>query len=128
MIAVTGVDVTGSSILYLIDTESRHLAVYQAQGGASGTQQIKLVGARNIDAIYEFLKVSFTPETGGLLGNETGYNPVSVGAADHLDEASKTAFNEAYPEDALDRLWWWPAEGVWYASARAEFRDKFVAA
>ncbi len=86
------------------------------------------IGARNIDAIYEFLKVSFTPETGGMLGNETGYNPVSVGSADHLDEASKKAFNEAYPEDALDRLWWWPAEPVWYASARAEFRDKFVAA
>jgi len=49
MIAVTGVDLTGSSILYVIDTESRQLAVYQAQGGGSSMQSVKLVGARRID-------------------------------------------------------------------------------
>ena len=86
------------------------------------------IGAKNMDAIYEFLKVVFVPTVGGMLGNETGYNPVAVGSADHLNDASKTAFKEAYPDDALDRLWWWPAEPVWYAAARAEFRDKFVAA
>ncbi len=48
MIAVTGVDVTGVSVLYLIDTESKHLAVYQASGGSGGTQGVKLVGARDI--------------------------------------------------------------------------------
>ncbi len=48
MIAVTGVDVTGVSVLYLIDTKTKHLAVYQASGGSSGNQGIKLVGARNI--------------------------------------------------------------------------------
>ncbi len=86
------------------------------------------IGAKNTDAIYEFLKVVFVAEVGGMLGNETGYNPVAIGSADHLSDASKTAFKEAYPDDALDRLWWWPAEPVWYAAARAEFRDKFVAA
>jgi len=49
MIAVTGLDVTGASILYLIDTESRHIAIYQAQGGTSSTNSIKWVGGRNID-------------------------------------------------------------------------------
>lgn len=49
MIAVTGIDVTGSSILYLVDTVNYHLAVYQANGGSSSTQGIKLVGARRID-------------------------------------------------------------------------------
>jgi hypothetical protein len=49
MIAVTGVDVTGGSILYLIDTHSRHISVYQAQGGTGSTANIKWVGARNID-------------------------------------------------------------------------------
>ncbi len=48
MIAVTGVDVTGVSVLYLIDTKSKHLAVYQASGGSGGTQGVKLVGARDI--------------------------------------------------------------------------------
>jgi hypothetical protein len=49
MIAVTGIDVTGSSILYLIDTESRQISVYQAQGGTSSTMNLKWVGARRID-------------------------------------------------------------------------------
>lgn len=48
MIAVTGIDITGASILYLIDTVNPHLAVYQASGGSSGTQALRLVGARNI--------------------------------------------------------------------------------
>lgn len=49
MIAVTGVDVTGGSLLYLIDTQSRHISVYTAQGGTSSTSNIKWVGGRNID-------------------------------------------------------------------------------
>jgi hypothetical protein len=48
MIAVTGVDVTGASILYLVDTENRQLAVYQGAGGGGSTQGVKFVGARNI--------------------------------------------------------------------------------
>jgi hypothetical protein len=53
MIAVTGIDMTGSSILYLVDTKGRHLAVYQANGGSDATQGIKLVGARRIDLDLE---------------------------------------------------------------------------
>ena len=49
MIAVTGVDITGSSILYVIDTVDPHIAVYQATGGAGSMQGIEFVGARRID-------------------------------------------------------------------------------
>jgi hypothetical protein len=49
MIAVTGVDITGASILYLVDTVNYRLAVYQANGGTGATQGVKLVGARRID-------------------------------------------------------------------------------
>lgn len=49
MIAVTGMDMTGSSVLYLIDTEKKQLAVYQANGGGEPTQSLRLVGARRID-------------------------------------------------------------------------------
>ena len=49
MIAVTGMDLTGSSVLYLVDTVNRHLAIYQASGGSGSTQGLKLVGARRID-------------------------------------------------------------------------------
>lgn len=49
MIAVTGVDVTGASILYLIDTQGRHVSVYAAKSGTSSQSEIRWVGARNID-------------------------------------------------------------------------------
>lgn len=49
MVAVTGVDITGASILYLVDTVNYRLAVYQANGGSTSSQGIKLVGARRID-------------------------------------------------------------------------------
>jgi len=49
MIAVTGLDVTGSSILYLVDTENRALSVYQATGGTPSMMTLSWVGARNID-------------------------------------------------------------------------------
>ncbi|MFN0007058.1 MAG: hypothetical protein ACKVXR_04050 [Planctomycetota bacterium] len=49
MIAVTGIDLTGASILYLVDTQTKHLAIYQATGGAESSQGVKLVGARRID-------------------------------------------------------------------------------
>ncbi|MEM7222490.1 MAG: extracellular solute-binding protein [Pseudomonadota bacterium] len=99
------------------------------EGAFTWLDQISMpIGAKNLDAVYAFLEMAYTPEVGGLLGNETGYNAVSVGAAEHMTPESKLVFEEAYPGDALDRLWWWPAEPVWYAAARAEFRDKFVAA
>jgi hypothetical protein len=53
MIAVTGTDITGASILYVIDTVSYQLAVYQAVGGSESSQGVKLVGARRIDLDFK---------------------------------------------------------------------------
>jgi hypothetical protein len=81
MIAVTGTDITGASILYLVDTRSYQLAVYQATGGTDSTQGVKFVGARRIDLdmqlfgfndrsewSYKELREKF--EAGGLLTPE----------------------------------------------------------
>ncbi len=83
MIAVTGIDLTGASILYLVDTVNYRLAVYQATGGAESTQGIKLVGARRIDLdlqlhglndkskyTYERLREQFSAQ--GLLEETSG--------------------------------------------------------
>ena len=48
MIAVTGPDVTGGGVLYVIDTERRQLACYQATGGSSSAG-LRFLGARDID-------------------------------------------------------------------------------
>lgn len=52
MIAVTGVDVTGSSVLYLIDTQTLRLCVYQATSSGSN-QGVRFVGARRIELDVE---------------------------------------------------------------------------
>ncbi len=49
MIAVTGIDLTGASILYLVDSVHKQIAIYQATGGTNSMQGLKLVGARRID-------------------------------------------------------------------------------
>ncbi len=85
-------------------------------------------GARNFNQIYEFLKYVYQPGAGGLLASQTGYNAVGKNASRYLTAAAKKNFAEAYPGDALDKLWWWPPEPAWYAAARGEFRDKYVTA
>lgn len=47
--AVTGSYGIGTSVLYLIDTVNRQLAVYEARGGSAEQRRIVLVGARRID-------------------------------------------------------------------------------
>jgi hypothetical protein len=49
ILAVTGSYGVGTSVLYLIDTVSRQLAVYEARGGSQGSRRVYLVGARKID-------------------------------------------------------------------------------
>ena len=53
MIAVTGIDVTGTSVLYVIDTVDKRLSIYQADGGGKSTAGVRWVGARNIGYDFE---------------------------------------------------------------------------
>ncbi len=48
-LAVTGSYGVGTSVLYLIDTNSRQMAVYEARGGSRSMRRLMLVGARRID-------------------------------------------------------------------------------
>ena len=84
------------------------------------------IKARNVDQAYELLGHIYTKDAAAEAANATGYNGVVTGAEELLDEASRQAFNSAYPGDALKRLWWWPDEPEWYAKLRTEYRDKFV--
>jgi spermidine/putrescine transport system substrate-binding protein len=86
------------------------------------------VGAENVEQAYAFLNFLYTPEHNGLMANKSGYNSVVTGADAFLTDQAKKNFNEAYPKDALDKLWWWPPAAPWYTEARNEYVDKFVAA
>lgn len=48
-LAVTGSYGVGTSVMYLVDTVNRQLAVYEARGGSAEQRRIVLVGARRLD-------------------------------------------------------------------------------
>jgi spermidine/putrescine transport system substrate-binding protein len=84
-------------------------------------------GAGNVDQAYEFINFLMTPEAGAMHANNTGYNSAAVGSGEHLTEASKAAFKVAYPEGAIDNLWWWPMNTPWFSSVRQEYVEKVTA-
>lgn len=49
VVAVAGPYQNGVSLLYVIDTETKQLAVYEARGGSKSMARINLVAARRID-------------------------------------------------------------------------------
>lgn len=82
--------------------------------------------AENVDQAYEFINYFYRPEFAGMGIDHHGYNSAVIGADAHAGEQYRTNFSEAYPGDALSKLWPWPREPQWYADVRTEFRNKFV--
>ena len=71
LIAVTGPDQTGGSVLWVIDSKSKQIAVYQASGGSDSQAGLRFIGARRIDLDLQVL----------------GYNDRSKQAYEDLEEA-----------------------------------------
>jgi spermidine/putrescine transport system substrate-binding protein len=84
--------------------------------------------AKNTEQAYEFLNYLHTPEVSAQVSDGSNYNPVVTGADALTSEAFKKNFQEAYPGDALDHVWPWPAEPGWYAEIRSQYVDQFTAA
>ena len=84
--------------------------------------------AKNTEQAYEFVNYLHTPEVSAQISDGSIYNPVVTGADALTSEAFKKNFQEAYPGDALDHVWPWPAEPGWYAEIRSQYVDQFTAA
>lgn len=85
-------------------------------------------GAANIEQAYAWLQYIHSPEASAKVAEGSGYNPVCKGSDALLSEQAKQIFHEAYPDDALQRLWPRPAEPSWYAELRGQYAEKFKAA
>ena len=85
------------------------------------------VGAKNTDEAYALINACYKPKWAGMQASMSGYNSVVKGVHKYLSLPARRAFQDAYPEDAVDKLWWWPGEAPWYAALRAGYRDRFVA-
>ncbi len=84
--------------------------------------------AKNTEQAYEFVNYLHSPEVSAQVSDGSNYNPVVTGADALTSEAFKKNFQEAYPGDALDHVWPWPAEPGWYAELRSTYVDQFTAA
>lgn len=83
--------------------------------------------AKNVDQVYAFIDYLYTPEVSAALAEGSGYNPVVTGADAKLSDVAKKNFQEAYPGDALQKLWHRPPEPSWFAELRTQYADKYKA-
>ena len=85
-------------------------------------------GATNLEQAYAFINWAFQPEIGAMVSDNTGYNSVVKGFEQHVSEQFKTNFADAYPEDAIDKLWIQGTERPWFLEKRQALVDKISAA
>jgi spermidine/putrescine transport system substrate-binding protein len=85
-------------------------------------------GAENLEQAYAFINWSFMPENGGLASDNTTYNSVVKGFDDYVAESFKKNFADAYPGDALSKLWVQGTERPWFLEKRQALVDKISAA
>ncbi len=84
--------------------------------------------AKNVDQVYAFIDYLLTPEVSAALAEGSGYNPIVTGADEKLSDAAKKTFQEAYPGDALTKLWHRPPEPSWFAELRTQYADRYKSA
>lgn len=84
--------------------------------------------SKNPTQAHAFVDALYTAKAAARMSNATGYNSVVQGVTERLTKETRQAFQNAYPEDALQNLWWWPDEPVWFAGLRNAYRDRFLAA
>ena len=104
---------------------------YQApkEGAITWIDGVSMItAAKNVDQIYAFLNDLHTPEVSALVADGSGYNPVVSGADALTSDAFKKNFQEAYPGDALGKLWHRPPESSWFGELRTQYADKFKSA
>jgi spermidine/putrescine transport system substrate-binding protein len=84
--------------------------------------------AKNLEQAYAWLTWFNSPEGSAAWADAFGANPIAKGAAEKMPEQAKKFLAMAYPGDAREKLWWWPAQPTWFVSKRNEYADKFKSA
>lgn len=89
---------------------------------------VLMSNAKNVEQAHEFAKWVATPEGSAMWATAFSANPVGKGGIDKMDPEVTKFYNAAYPGDALQKLWWWPAQEAWFIKLRGEYADKWKAA
>ncbi len=127
--AVIGQTWDGPAMRMRSDSGGRYTYLAPKEGAMTWMDSIGIpVGAANVDAAYEWMNWYYQPEHAAIHVRLSGYNSVTQGAAELAGDEYAANFAAAYPDDAIERLWWYPPEPPWFAIARNEFRDRFLSA
>ena len=119
-------DTTGIKLHTDVDKKWIYTAPKEGALGWMDTMAVPS-GAANVEQAYALINFLMKPEIGGMFANNTGYNSAAVGSAAHLSEANREAYKIAYPEGAIENLWWWPMGTPWFGSVRQEYVEKMTA-
>ncbi len=84
--------------------------------------------AKNVEQAYAFLKYIHSAKGSAEVAEGSGYNPGHKDAQPLLSDKFRAIFQEAYPGDALTKIWWRPVEPSWFADLRTQYAEKFKAA
>jgi spermidine/putrescine transport system substrate-binding protein len=85
-------------------------------------------GAANLDQAYAFIDFVMQAEVGGIIAEASGYSSVVQGFDAHVSDSFKKNFAEAYPGDAISKLWVQGTERPWFLEKRQALVDKISAA
>jgi spermidine/putrescine transport system substrate-binding protein len=98
--------------------------------GAFGWSQgfFLMANAKNTDQGHEWSKWVSTAEGSAAWASAFKANAVGKGGIELADDSVKSFYKAAYPGDALQKLWWWPAQDAWFIKLRGEYADKWKAA
>jgi spermidine/putrescine transport system substrate-binding protein len=89
---------------------------------------VLMANAKNVEQAHEFAKWLSTAQGAAAWAKAFSANPVGRGAIELADPDVTAFYNAAYPGDALQKLWWWPAQAAWFLKLRGEYADKWKAA
>jgi spermidine/putrescine transport system substrate-binding protein len=99
------------------------------EGAQSWMQNFVLLkGAKNLEQANAWVSWMNSPEGGAAWAQAYAANPTAQGAVDLGTDAQKKFFKAAYPGDALQKLWWQPAQLGWFVTKRTEYAKKFMSA
>jgi spermidine/putrescine transport system substrate-binding protein len=97
-----------------------------AQGWVDGMSLLK--SSQNVHAAHAFVEYVTRPEVAGGALTEHGYNTFILGATQFASARYSESFRNAYPEDALQKLWFTPTRPNWAVELENEYVNRFKAA
>lgn len=116
------------AIGFALQADNQPVSYIAPKEGAFAWSQgyMLLRGAKNTAQAIEWVKFTATPQGSAANAKAFSANPSAKGAVALLDPAFAKFYAAAYPEDAVSRLWWWPASTEAFLKTRAEYGDRFL--